>query len=423
MKDCSTKSLVERVLFQLRLLTLLVLKRSVSFLFIMLSAMFVVFPTSAQFIDEFTSDRLNYDPSGVNGWTYYTGDGAAGMILFHSGKGYATITVDARSDIRNVWWALIRRQVSGGMDLQRLKNPRYALRIEARVKTSHAPRRINLHLNTQSTKDYHSHLMEFDLPDTVQWHTVSMTTKGFDALPGDTIYSQLALMDWGLESYRLDIDYVRVDIVDTDSAGADKGVQVPYHPPVPEPASFTQHIPVAHDGMIDSHFPDLNFNNWCARDETGAEPLLTVGGTQAVILRWDLSSVAGMSATGQGVLELTTYSLQRLLPEQKNFGMIRIVEILSGDSAWNQSKVTYFSFCQRQSISRVFNSQMIIDLDVSESRGGKNFAVIPKPVLQRLIAGTTKGIALLPLGAINASFYALENGVRERSPILHLTTE
>jgi hypothetical protein len=30
-------------------------------------------------------------------------------------------------------------------------------------------------------------------------------------------------------------------------------------------------------------------------------------------------------------------------------------------------------------------------------------------VLQRLIDGTTRGIAIRPLGAINASFYSMEN--------------
>jgi hypothetical protein len=30
-----------------------------------------------------------------------------------------------------------------------------------------------------------------------------MTTHGFDAKPGDTIFGHMALMDWGLEKYRL----------------------------------------------------------------------------------------------------------------------------------------------------------------------------------------------------------------------------
>jgi hypothetical protein len=46
--------------------------------------------------------------------------------------------------------------------------------------------------------------MEFDLPDT-DWHTVSLTTHGFQAT-GDTVIAHLALMDWGLENYRVDLD-------------------------------------------------------------------------------------------------------------------------------------------------------------------------------------------------------------------------
>jgi heme-degrading monooxygenase HmoA len=45
--------------------------------------------------------------------------------------------------------------------------------------------------------------MEYDIPETENRHTFSMTTHGFDAKPGDTIFGHLALMDWGLEKYRL----------------------------------------------------------------------------------------------------------------------------------------------------------------------------------------------------------------------------
>jgi len=55
--------------------------------------------------------------------------------------GYASILVDATKDRRGVWWALIKRKVSDKMDLALLKKPGYALRIEARIRVSHAPRR------------------------------------------------------------------------------------------------------------------------------------------------------------------------------------------------------------------------------------------------------------------------------------------
>jgi hypothetical protein len=52
---------------------------------------------------------------------------------------------------------------------------------------------------------------------------------------------------------------------------------------------------------------------------------------------------------------------------------------------------------------------MIIDVDVAAGRGGKTLATISRPVLDRLLSGRTLGIALRPLGAVSASFYAMEN--------------
>jgi hypothetical protein len=58
---------------------------------------------------------------------------------------------------------------------------------------------------------------------------------------------------------------------------------------------------------------------------------------------------------------------------------------------------------------------MIIDWPVTEGDGGKTYLTISRPVLQRLIDGKTLGIAVKPLGAINASFYSSESGGRELS--------
>jgi hypothetical protein len=373
----------------------------------------------SQFLDDFNGAVLSRDQSAAKGWTFYTGDGSAVMDFLHSGEGYASITVDATKDKRGVWWALIRRRVSEDMDLRRLRDPHYELRIEARIRVSDAPRRVNLHLNTQRTSDFHSHLMEFDIPDTVNWHTISMTTRRFDAIPGDSVYGQLALMDWGLERYRVDLDYIKADIVNVDSAGPDKGVQVPYHPPVPDPVTFTHHVSVAQDGMIDLEYPDLRFNNWSSRDETGRTILLTVNGTQFVILRWDLSAFAGNRVAGSGLLELTTYALQRSQDDVKDFGMVRITEIIGGDPEWNQKEVSYSRLCRGQPLNSVFNAQMIIDIDVTEGRGGTTLATISNPVLQRLVDGKTLGLAIRPLGAVLASFYAMENQAGRFSAKLH----
>ena len=100
----------------------------------------------------------------------------------------------------NIWWALVKRRVSDRLDLKLLAQPAYEVRVEARIRVSHAPRRVNLHVNTQRTTDFHSHLMEFDIPDSDQWHTIGFTTRQFDAGVGDTVFAQLALIDWGLDT-------------------------------------------------------------------------------------------------------------------------------------------------------------------------------------------------------------------------------
>src|SRR5687767_12909618 len=220
----------------------------------------------AQFLDDFAGPSLPTDPDGVRGWSFFTGDGQATMDFRQGGDGYASAFVDATRDKRGIWWALVKHKVSDRMDLGRLAQPGHELRIEARIRVSHAPRRVNLHLNTQRTTDFHSHLMEFDIPDADTWHTISMTTRGFPAVPGDTVFGQLALIDWGLEKYAVDVDYFKVDVVDVRRAGPDQGAQVPYHPPVPDPSTFRQTARVAEDAMIDLENPEANLNDWTVEE-------------------------------------------------------------------------------------------------------------------------------------------------------------
>ena len=363
----------------------------------------------AQFLEDFNAASIQEDPRARNGWAFSTGDGKATITLRPGGDGHASIHVDATADRRGIWWAVIKRRVSEGMDLERLGRPEFELRIEARIRASHAPRRVNLHVNTQRTTDFHSHLMEFDIPDSVNWHTISMTTRGFPAGPGDTVFGQLALIDWGLETYRVDIDYFKVDVIDIRSAGPDKGAAVPYHPPVPDPKTFREAARVSQDAIIDLENPDVNLNNWYVQDGPIKKRILTVNGTQYVILRFDVGSIAGKQAADHGLLELTTHSVQRTSDPLKDFGLVRVVEILGGDPAWDQKTVTADGLRRGQPIDRVLNSQMIIDWPVTEGDGGKTYFTISRPVLQRILDGRTLGIAIKPLGSVSASFYALEH--------------
>jgi hypothetical protein len=361
----------------------------------------------AQFLDNF--DQVHTDARGHRGWAFFTGDGDATMTFQQAGVGQASIRVDASRDRRGIWWALIKHAVAERIDLSLLQQPSNELRIEARIRVSHAPRRVNLHLNTQRTTDFHSHLMEFDIPDTIGWHTISMTTHDFAAVPGDTVYAQMALMDWGPEKYSVDIDYFKVDVVDVRRAGPDHGEHVPYHPRIPDVRVFLDSVRVAHDATIDLANPDVNLNNWYVREGTATKRLLAMNGTQFVLLRFDLSALAGRKVADHGLLELTTHSVQRSDDAIKDFGLARVVEILGGDPAWDQTTVTTESFLRGEAIERVLNTQMIIDWPVAEGDGATTYFTISRPVLQRLIDGTTLGLAIRPLGSIAAAFYAVEH--------------
>lgn len=378
----------------------------------------------SQFADNFDGPSVRLDPSGTAGWLFQAGDGTATMDLRQGGPGYASIFVDGTTDKRGIWWALIERKVSDKMELQLIQKPGHEFRIEARVRSSHAPRRINLQILTQRTTDYDSDLMEYDIPDTTNWHTFSMTTHNFDAKPGDTIFGHMALMDWGLEKYRLDVDYIKVNIVDTTTAGRDLGEAVPYHPPIADPNSFNQKIKVAADSSIDIENPDVKMNDWYVQDAAGNRiNLLTVDGTHYVILRWDLRKFAGTKVVGNGLLELTTHSVQQKAERLKDFGLVRVVEILGGDPNWNQTTVTTDSFCHYEPLNRVLNPQMIIDWPITEGNGGKTYLTIGHPVLQRLVDGKTLGIAIKPLGALNAALYSMEDENGKNSAQLYFNVE
>ena len=360
--------------------------------------------SDAQFLETFDDPELRVDPSGVEGWSFFTGDGEATIDFRTSGKGHASILVDATRDRRNIWWALVKHRVSEGMGLEQLARPGWELRVEARVRSSHAPRRVNLHVNTQRTTDFHSHLMEFDIPEAERWHTISMTTRDFSGKPGDTVFAQMALMDWGSGRYRLDVDYFKVDVVEVERMGPDLGEPLPYHPPIPDRRNFKHAISVAESAVVDFANPEVNLGGWSVLEGGSRRRLLTVGGTTWVILRWDLGAFAGRRVADGGLLELTTHSVQRNASEMKDFGLVRVVEILGGDPAWVQEAVTISSLLQGETLDEVFNPQMIIDWPVIEAAGSKTLFTIPRPVLQRLIDGWTFGIAVTPLGSINAAF-------------------
>jgi hypothetical protein len=370
----------------------------------------------ADFVDDFNKS--------VAGWQTLTGDGEA-QLKFVAMDGFARMQVDASKDQHNIYWTIIKRDVAQDLDMEKLKSPDYELRVEARVRPSHAPRRVNFMINTQRTTDYHEHLREYDLDQTTDWQVISMTTRNLDAVPGDQLNVQLSVTDWGPGEYYLDVDYYRAEVVPVKNAKADVGEPLVYHPPIPVLKSFTQHLKVQQDTSINSAFPLVNFNNWTSNNAR----VFTVSAGQYPVLRWDLQSFQGQKATAAGVLELTTESVQKggnyIAALGEDFGIefdkVRVFEILGGDKNWQQDTVTYASFTQGKDLQSTINGQMIFDTEVAQANG-KTLVTIPRPVLQRLLDGTTHGLLLQPLGALEVSFYDSEHGDGSQAATLHFST-
>lgn len=345
------------------------------------------------FVDDF--DCAGADVCDVGpGWTTATGDGQATMTFTRAG-GVGVVRVDARRDERNEWWALIRHPVTDFVDRGALARPDRELRVEARVRTATVPRRINLHFNHSRTTDFHSHLMEYDIATAGEWHLVSMTTRGFDAGDSDDIYVQLALMDWGRGTYRLDIDYIRVDVVDPAAAGADLGEPLFYRPDLPPPAQFRRAGEPVQTAVVDAGKPLANLDGG-----DGTQRVIAVGGRKIALLRWNPPDLA-IRSNDWGLLELTTRTIG---PDTA--GELRVVEILAGDPDWRRETVTYAGLMQGDDADRVLNEQLVIDVPPNDAPGATTLMAISPVVLRRLASGRTRGLAIYAQGELDASFFA-----------------
>lgn len=383
-----------------------------------------------QFVDRFDGDTIEEQ------WESFTGDGDA-RLAFTLKDGFARMQMDATDDRHNVWWSIIKRNVAADLDLDKLQDPDYELRVEARVRVSHAPKRVNFMINTQRTTDFHQHLREYDIPDSDGWHVISMTTRDLDVVPGDALNVQLSATDWGPDQYHLDVDYYRADVVLASETEPDRGEPLVYHPPVPALDTFDHRWGVEQDALLNLDFPEVNFDGWNIREDGEAVRVLTVSARQWPILRWDFDEMASeaapeggaVEAEGAGVLELTTHSVfaggDYVGAHGEDLGVefdkIRIFEVFGGPVDWQQSSITFDRFAQGKPLAELFNSQMTFDVAPARQKGGKTRITLPRPVMQRLVNGTTRGLLIRPLGALEASFYDSEEGAA-RSPTLYFNT-
>ncbi len=58
-------------------------------------------------------------------------------------------------------------------------------------------------------------------------------------------------------------------------------------------------------------------------------------------MRWDFGEYKGKKVPRSGLLELSPYAVQRSPVFFKDFGMVRIAEILQGDPAWDEKSITF----------------------------------------------------------------------------------
>jgi hypothetical protein len=379
---------------------------------------------AAPFVEDFSGKALALDQKGVEGWGAYTGSGEASVKFFQK-NGRGIMEVDGRKDRRNIYWAIVKHDISKYIDARELMAPGKAIRMEVKVRISEAPRRVHFQVNTNRTTDYDANLREFDLPDT-NWHVLSWTRSDLDVKPGDHIALTFGMTDMGRAVYRCEFEYIKAEVVDAASAGPDQGNPMVYRPAMPPPESFANAVPVSEDAIVDAAYPWVNYSAWSnmsdAEGSQGVE-VLSVSGTQTIILKFDLAKFKGRTPDGWGWLELTTDHIDWAPTNQEEFGWLRAVEIKGGDPNWTRTAVSYDSFFQGKPVLDVLNGQLIVDVSPGFHRGERTLIRINPAVLGRLISGETKGIAIYPQGAVNASFASSQAPNARYKPTLHFNVK
>lgn len=231
--------------------------------------------------------------------------------------------------------------------------------------------------------------------------------------------TQISLMDWGISSiYTLEVDYIKVDLVNKNQAHPAFGLPLIYRPPIEASDAFDKVYVATKNVSLDSLWPDLNMNSLLnAEDSTKLLHLNTSGFT---LLAWDFSSLSAheIATVGSGQLEIYTHQISLLADSPKDFGELRICEIYGDMQDWDADSFCYNQFVGDNKLENKINTQTIIDTKMQAKKGAKTVVTISKPVMDRLLSGKTKGLAIMPLGYISASFYT--NDFPDKAPVLRL---
>lgn len=333
-------------------------------------------------------------------WNVRCGDGIV-FAEVRQHRAACSLIVDATKDANNIWWALMQTTLHQDFDMNQLQQHGHELRISARVRPSHAPRRVNMRIRAALQCDDGSHLKEYDL-DSTGWHVISLTTRQFRPSLGDAVIGHIAMMDWGRQKYSLDVEDFQVEVVASSGVSQDCGDPIPYSPPPLSPELFSTHLTVAHDAMISSRYPGVNLSDWAVYPHAGCR-ILTVAPDLEVVLRWELPERGDKRIAGPGLLEIPFIFLQTLSRPPKDLCRIRAVELYAIYDGWNRNTVTYGRIVQTSPRDEVINPQMIVDTRVGDDfYTGMHRVPVPRCVLQRMVNGKTTGIVLQALGPIVA---------------------
>jgi len=350
----------------------------------------------AQYLEEFSYAPNQFAKNNIEGWRTVTGDGDVEFMQKFDGNS-VTLSLDPRNDERNIWYAFLHRDISSYLDVEKLKTGKFELRIETRLKASHAPRRVNMYI---SRLDQGGYLREFDIPESNNWYTISMTTEEFVYDSQRPLMAQISLMDWGLSDvYKLTIDYIKVDIVEKENDLPQYGLPLIYRPQIPPVDYYTNSLNANFSSTVDKLYPNLDLSTLTGGEEN--DQLILVDNTKLALLSWDFDQYKDVKIEEAGLLELTTFSGVILKDNPKDFGEIRVCEVFGGN-AINDKEISYNALKEN---GFEINAQTTIDYKIDQARDGKTLLTISKPVLDRLVSGKTKALAILPLGLINAAFF------------------
>jgi hypothetical protein len=168
--------------------------------------------------------------------------------------------------------------------------------------------------------------------------------------------------------------------------------------------SYPHAVPITAAATVDRAAPQTA-GAWRSPDNGESAGQLVAGPSQVIVLRWDFAGIGARTAPGWGVLALYTASVLERRADLESFTELRVAEILAGDRSWTAADVKWDSFLGGRPEWAVINEQPMIDVRPAAA-GTRTLIPVSPPVLERLLDGRSKGLAISSHGGVVASFAA-----------------